>query len=296
MAKKRSSTKKISQREVPNPFRKVGLKNPINNARWSANAVFFGLLVIIILLGVLTGNAYYSGNLVTGSVISDITGAQTKSGISPITDMLKTLIETFFGSDGIIATIFKLLFSTDNWLAAAAVLMIVSGLFYLALKKTFLHGDEHNKLAVILAIALGLLAIGITIKDNNLVETFKGLFEGAIGLVVIIGIGFVLWIFTLKAMTHGSRALGEAHVAASERIAARRGQLTQREAKKSEKYFRKQQLSLNRLLASYSASYKAARNNQERKKVDIEFRVAAANSCPDLDQGEIKKDWSKAIS
>ena len=132
MAKKMVSK---SSKDFLSPFGKLGIKNPISSDRWEINTIFFGLLIIVTLIGLLSGNAYYSEGSITGSVISDITGSA--SGITPITDMLKELISAIFSPDGILATIFQNLFSTTNWLAAIAVLMVMSGLFYLGLKNTF---------------------------------------------------------------------------------------------------------------------------------------------------------------
>lgn len=304
MAKKRVSASKISQRKahnnfyknnVPNPFKSFRVKNPISNLRWSTNAVFFGLLVILILIGALSGETYYSGNLITGSAISDITGAQTRTGIAPVVDMLKDLIRGIFGPDGIIAIIFINLTGTTTWLAAVAIFMILSGFFYLGLRKTLLHGEEHKKLATFIAIGLGLLSLGITISGQNVVAWFSNLFESAIVLLVIIVLGFMLWILTMKGMAHSSRVWGEAHAAAAERIMERRGQLSQREGKREEKTLRKQQREFNSLLAYKSANYRAAKTNAEKKKIDFEFRSDAAKLCPNLDQGWMNREWQKAI-
>ena len=66
MAKKSVNARRVSRSKainVPNPFKRVSFKNPISNARWSGNAIFFGLLVILILLGALTGNTYVSDRI-----------------------------------------------------------------------------------------------------------------------------------------------------------------------------------------------------------------------------------------
>ncbi len=311
MAKKsvnarRNSLNKV--KNVSNPFKRVELKNPISNVRWSANAVFFGLLVILILLGALTGNTYFSGNRITGSAISDITGAQT--GITPVIDMLKDLVKGILGYEGIFAVIFTNLFSAGSWLPSVAVFMIMSGFFYFGLRKTLLHDDSHKKLATFMAIGLGLLSIGITINGQNLVRWFEGLIQSAIVFLTLIIIGFMIWILTLKGMSHSSSVLREAHSAAAERIQERRGQLSQREEKRSEKALRKQQQTLrnqqqqyNRILAEYRVKYRDAKISDERvsndrsreklAKVDREFRAAVADSCPDLDQGKIAREWEK---
>ena len=261
--------------------------------------IFFGLLVILILLGALTGNTYVS-NRITGFAISDITGAQT--GITPVIDMLKDLINGLIGSDGVLAIIFTNLFSADSWLPSVAVVMIISGFFYFGLRKTLLHGDEHRKLATLIAIGLGLLSIGITIGETGLVEWFKGIIQSAIVFIVLIVIGFMMWILTMKAMAHGSKAWGEAHAAATERIQERRGQLSEREAKRQEKMSREQRQSIiqqeqryKRLLAEYRVKYRGVMTSPDRRnRVDMEFRAKVANSCPDLDQREIARAWEGA--
>ncbi|MBI2105871.1 hypothetical protein HYT56_03475 [Candidatus Woesearchaeota archaeon] len=299
MAKKRASR---NSQSVSNPFDKLGLKNPISSERWETNTIFFGLLVIVTLIGLLSGNAYYSENSITGSVISDITGAQTTSGITPITNMLKDLFSVIFNSDdGIIATIFKNLFSTNNWLAAIAVLMVISGFFYLALKKTFFHGDDHNKLAVMIALGMGLLAIGITINDNTLVSYFKELFSSAILLIVLIVIGFVLWIFTLKAMTHTSKALGERHSASAERMGARKGFLKARFEKKTEKLSREKEEKLAETLRKLAEKH--AKEFRSREALGDEAgKQAACNEYETrakklgFDKKDIEAAWQWAFN
>ena len=259
------------------------------------NYSYLGLLLGFVLLVAFMNEGSYTGNQITGSAIEDITGAQTRSGITPITNMLKDLIGAIFGPDGIIAIIFLNLTTGASWLPAVAVVMIISVMFYIVLRKSVLPGDQHKKAIFLLSLGLGLLSIGVTVDGLTLVDMFKELISGTVGLVVVLVLGFAFWIFALWGIRKTSKAWGKMHETSSERIGLRRNQLGQRADKWREKTDRAELVTLNKLVNKYSMQYRNATSPMFKAKAEKEFRAKAAKSCPNLNPQEILKAWNAAI-
>jgi len=239
-------------------------------------------------------NIESNGNQITGATIDDITGSQ--SAVTPITNILKDIVGAIVGPDGILATVFVNLTTNASWLPAVAVVMMVSVMFYLILRKSIMRGDEHKKAVFLLSLALGLLSIGISIGGQTLVDWFKNLIEGTIIFTVVLVLAFAFWIFALWGIRGSSKAWGKMHESSVQRLGTRRAQLLERSGKSMDKTMRKEQKSLNKIVAKYATQYNNASSEIFKSKAEKEFRSKVAKSCPEIEPKIILQKWNAALS